>query len=140
MQIIILSIGKTKDSSYERLEQEYLKRLRGRFQCTLNYVKNTKELLQTLEKSAGELVLLSEQGSVMNSREFAQHIDTLARRTNAVTFVVGDAAGFPEEIRQYEADMLALSEMTFPHEMARVILLEQLYRAQTILDGHPYHK
>lgn len=140
MQITILSIGKTKSAACAALEEEYAKRIVGRFSCTRLYVKNEKELLEQLNKHRGTVVLCDEHGSLMNSREFAEYLEGQSHATHHLLFVIGDAAGFSEQVRAVDSDILALSELTFPHEIARVLLLEQLYRAQTIVDGHPYHK
>lgn len=140
MKITLLSIGKTKQKEYAVLEQEYAKRMSGRFQFTTHYVKNEKELLKAAQQLQGTIVLMDENGSTMNSREFAQFIDRSSRSSNHLTFIIGDAEGFSADMRALQADIIALSEMTYPHEMARVVLIEQIYRAQTILDGHPYHK
>lgn len=140
MNITLLSIGKTQSSQLQALEEEYAKRIRGRFTFTRQYVKNEKELLAALNTTSARVILLDENGSVMNSREFAQYMESATQTGKDMVFVIGDAAGFPQQIRALNADMIAISEMTFPHEVARVLLIEQLYRAQTILDGHPYHK
>lgn len=140
MQITLLSIGKTKSQPCSELEDEYIKRIRGRFSCERVYVKNEKECLEHLHNHKGCIVLLDEHGSVMNSREFASFIDRTSQIHQHIVFVIGSAEGFPPAIRDIDADVIALSEMTFPHEIARVLLLEQLYRAQTIIEGHPYHK
>lgn len=140
MKFTLLSIGKTRSKACAELEDEYARRITGRFTVERTYVKNEKELLEALSKTKATIVVLDEHGSVMNSREFAQHLDALTRTTAHIIFVIGDAEGIPEALRAYDHDVMALSEMTFPHEVARVLLLEQLYRAKTILDGHPYHK
>lgn len=140
MKLTVLSIGKTRSQELAKLEDEYAKRIRGRFLCERVYVKHPSELSDYLAKAQAEVILLDEHGPVMTSREFAQHLDTLSRNTKHVVFVVGTDIGFPDDVRALGADQLAVSEMTFPHEVVRVLLLEQLYRAQTILDGHPYHK
>lgn len=142
MNITIASIGKTGEKNYAALEEAYLRRIHGRFTAQTHYVKSEKELLQFLQKVDGSIVLLDENGSVMNSREFAQYVDREIQQAQAnhLIFIIGDAQGLSADLRALPADIVALSEMTFPHEMARVIVLEQLYRAQTILSGHPYHK
>ncbi len=140
MKITILSIGKTRSSQYVDLENEYIGRIHGRFSCEKQYVKNEKDLLQALSVVKGAIIMMDENGSVMNSREFADFLDHTSQNVPAITFVIGDAEGLSAESREYSTDIIALSEMTFPHELARVILIEQLYRAQTIIEGHPYHK
>lgn len=140
MHITILSVGKTKSAEYQELEDTYAKRIRGRFTCSRVVVKTSAQLAEKLPALTGSIILMDEHGSSMSSREFATYIDTLSRNSKECTFVIGGAEGIPESARAVATDVIALSEMTFPHEFARVMLLEQLYRAQTILDGHPYHK
>ena len=140
MRLTLLSIGKTKSQACAALEDEYAKRISGRFSFERNYVRNAKELVAALRQTKATVMLLDEHGSVSTSHEFAQQLERYSTQTNDLIFVIGDAEGFPDEVREFNADMMALSEMTFPHEIARVMLIEQIYRAQTILDGHPYHK
>jgi 23S rRNA (pseudouridine1915-N3)-methyltransferase len=80
-------------------------------------------------------VLFDEKGRVVSSREFAAFIESCAART----FVIGGAFGVSQEVRQRALESVALSRMTFTHEMARLIALEQFYRAMTILKGKEYH-
>lgn len=144
MKISILSIGKTKSAACAALEDEYRKRLSGWFRCEELYVKNKKEFVQRVQTFHGasntSLLLLDEHGSLMTSREFAEFLERSTQTVKHLVFVIGDAQGFPDEVRELRVESIALSEMTFPHEIARVILMEQLYRAKTIVEGHPYHK
>jgi 23S rRNA (pseudouridine1915-N3)-methyltransferase len=140
MRITILSVGKTRSEECLTLENEYAKRIRGRFTCERVTVKNNEQLVEKLVHIEGAVLLCDERGSTFSSREFAQALDQLSRTEKEVTYVIGGAEGIPPEARAHARDIIALSEMTFPHEFARVMLLEQLYRAQTILEGHPYHK
>ncbi len=140
MHITLVSIGKTKSAPCATLEDEYAKRIAGRFDFERKYLRNEKEMVEHLAGTKASVILLDEHGSVSTSHEFAQQLERYATQTNDLVFVIGDAAGFPPEVRALDTDMMALSEMTFPHEIARVLFIEQLYRAQTILEGHPYHK
>lgn len=140
MKITLLSVGKTRSRECAALEDEYAKRIRGRFSFERNYVKNNPELIRTAQSASGKLVLLDENGTTMTSYEFAQYIDKAVNESQDITFVIGDAPGLPTELRDTAEHIVSLSEMTFPHEIARVMCIEQLYRAQTILAGHPYHK
>ena len=84
--------------------------------------------------------MLDSRGKQLSSEELAQLIEThQTRGTQQLLFAVGGADGFSAEARKAAALQLSLGKMTLPHELARVILLEQLYRAFTILKGHPYH-
>ena len=88
-----------------------------------------------------ELVALSRDGSGMDSREFAEFLDQHAIRSSAgVAFVIGGAFGLDSTVLKRSRRVLSLSNMTLPHEMARLFLAEQLYRAGTIVRGEPYHK
>lgn len=140
MQIIIVSTGKTASTACRNLEDEYERRIRGRFSCRRQYLKNEKELRQYLQETPGVVILLEERGKQMNTPTFAQYIERLTRTAKVIIFVIGAAAGIPADIRVTYPSAVSLSPLTFPHELARVLLLEQLYRAQTLLDGHPYHK
>lgn len=85
-----------------------------------------------------QLVVLSEDGECITSVKFAQKLSQLG--SERLAFVIGGAAGLDASLKEKAAWCLSLSPMTFPHELARLILLEQLYRAQSILQGGPYHR
>ena len=85
-----------------------------------------------------QLVVLSEEGECITSVKFAQKLSQLG--SERLAFVIGGAAGLDASLKEKAAWCLSLSPMTFPHELARLILLEQLYRAQSILQGGPYHR
>ncbi|MBI2410536.1 MAG: 23S rRNA (pseudouridine(1915)-N(3))-methyltransferase RlmH [Candidatus Kerfeldbacteria bacterium] len=140
MQIILLSIGKTTSSQCRSLEDTYERRIRGRFSCRRHYVKNEKELRKYLQETSATVILLEERGKQMDTPTFARYMDRLTRSAKSAVFVIGDAAGIPADIRATYVQAVSLSPLTFPHELARVLILEQLYRAQTLLVGHPYHK
>ena len=88
----------------------------------------------------GEVVVCDERGSAMKSADFAAWLGRLRDTGGAVTFVVGGAFGLDDEVRARATRLLAVAPWTLPHEMARLVLTEQLYRAGTILRGEPYHK
>ena len=86
------------------------------------------------------LVVLDERGAALASRELADVIAGWQRNGESVTFVIGGPDGVSEDCRERAALTLSLSAMTMPHELARVVLIEQLYRAHSIIEGHPYHR
>jgi len=88
----------------------------------------------------GELVACDERGATMTSAEFASWLGRLRDTAGAVTFVVGGAFGLDDAVRAQATRLLAVAPWTLPHEMARLVLSEQLYRAGTMLRGEPYHK
>jgi 23S rRNA (pseudouridine1915-N3)-methyltransferase len=96
-------------------------------------VKNTGLLRAALPRNA-RLIALDERGKDLTTREFAGLLNTEA------AFVIGGPDGLPEELKKKAALLLRLSSLTLPHALAQVLLLEQIYRAATILTGHPYHR
>jgi 23S rRNA (pseudouridine1915-N3)-methyltransferase len=155
MKIKIICIGKTGKKFLEDGEQEYLGRLKHYIaveRIEIPDLKNQRNLSQQQIKelegkeilsrvSAGEqLYLLDERGKSFSSVGFS---DFLSARFNAggkaIVFVIGGAYGFSEEVYAQALGKISLSEMTFSHQMVRMIFFEQLYRAMTIQRGEPYH-
>lgn len=136
LKVQILQIGETKDSNLRALEQEFEKRLKPYFKLETLTVKS----FETKLDPDAFVIALDERGQHFTSPEFAQKIGALKDRGTPIQFVIGDFAGLPLEIRNRAQLTLALSKMTFTHEMVRVFLKEQLYRAFMILAGKPYHK
>jgi 23S rRNA (pseudouridine1915-N3)-methyltransferase len=144
MKLRIAWIGKTKEAAIQSLTADYLKRL-SRYGPTESLeLPNEAALLKQLERSgsrtAQTLVLLDSRGKQLSSEQLAeflqQHQD---RGTQSLLFAVAGADGFSDKARAAASFQLSLGKMTLPHELARVVLLEQLYRGFTILKGHPYH-
>jgi 23S rRNA (pseudouridine1915-N3)-methyltransferase len=155
MKLQFLWIGKTKKAAIRELSNDYLERvkkfaraevieLRDRDQVGSNkekiLEKEAEEILNRLE--AGEfLIVLDEQGRQMNSFQVAELLDQHRNLgTKQLTFVVGGHYGLAAKIKKRGDLILSLSNMTLPHELARVFLLEQVYRAFAILHGLPYQK
>jgi len=135
-------IGKTKKPAIKTLTAEYLKRLQGFTQVEALELGSEAALLRTLEKARTRptLVLLDMRGKQLSSEEMANFLEEHQNRgTQVLLFAVGPANGFSEETRRAAAMTLSLGKLTLPHELARVVLVEQLYRAYSILKGHPYH-
>ena len=138
MKIKIVWIGKTKEPAIQSLTDEYLKRL-ARYADTEGIaLKDEAALLKG--RGRDTLVLLDSRGKQLSSEEFAEFLGNHQDRNPLpLRFAVGPANGFTAETRQEASLLLSLGKMTLAHELARVVLLEQLYRAFTILKGHPYH-
>ncbi len=98
-----------------------------------------KKISEALEKTEGIIVLLDETGDEMSSKKFAEWIGKKKDSGTPVTFVLGGAYGVDAKIREKATMTLRLSAMTFPHELCKLVFLEQLYRAHTILEGRGYH-
>lgn len=144
MKIKIAWIGKTKQPEIEGLTQEYLKRLRHYADVEGLSLKDEPALMKLSARQTRAvrpaLVLLDSRGKQLSSEEFARWLNDYQERSSSpLLFALGPADGFSEETRQAASLVLSLGKMTLAHELARVVLLEQLYRAFTILKGHPYH-
>ena len=138
MKINIAWIGKTKEPAIQSLTDEYLKRL-ARYADTEGITLKDETTLLKL-RGRDTLVLLDSRGKLLSSEEFAAFLGNHQDRNPLpLLFVVGPANGFAAQTRQEASLLLSLGKMTLAHELARVVLLEQLYRAFTILKGHPYH-
>jgi 23S rRNA (pseudouridine1915-N3)-methyltransferase len=140
VKLNIAWIGKTKDSAIQSLTNEYLKRL-SRYTSTEGIMlKDEPALLALASKPKHTLILLDSRGKQLSSEDLAQFIgDYQDRNPLPLLFAIGPADGFSDATRNAATLTLSLGKMTFAHELARVVLLEQLYRAFSILKGHPYH-
>ena len=144
MKLTVAWIGKTKEPAIHSLTDEYLKRLSRYGDVQGMAVRDESALLKLGGREARptrhSLVLLDSRGKQLSSEEFAEFLGNHQDRNPLpLLFAVGPANGFTEEARQEANLLLSLGKMTVAHELARVVLLEQLYRAFTILKGHPYH-
>ena len=136
-------IGKTKEPTIQALTDEYLKRLTRYAETEGTVLKDESALLALSGPHARTkhvLVLLDAKGKQLSSQELAKFLsEHQDRNPLPLLFAVGPANGFSDESRQAASLLLSLGKMTIAHELARLVLLEQLYRAFTILKGHPYH-
>jgi len=144
VKLRIAWIGKTKDPAIHSLTDDYLKRLSHYADAGGIALKDEPALLKLCGREARPvrhtLVLLDSRGKQFSSEEFAKFLSEYQDRNSLpLLFGVGPANGFAVETRQEATLLLSLGKMTLAHELARVVLLEQLYRAFTILKGHPYH-
>jgi 23S rRNA (pseudouridine1915-N3)-methyltransferase len=143
MKLSITWIGKTKEPAIQALSDEYLKRLSHYVVVEGVALKDESALRKYCAKGAGRrsaLVLLDRRGKQLSSEELANWIGNYRDRSPVpLVFAIGAASGFSDETRKTATQILSLGPMTLAHEIARVVLLEQLYRAFTILQGHPYH-
>jgi 23S rRNA (pseudouridine1915-N3)-methyltransferase len=143
MTLRIAWVGKTKESAIQSLGAEYLKRLR-RYVSTETHETSVESALLKLADKSGRtapiLVLLDSKGKQLSSEELAAFLrDHQDRGTQELIFAVGPADGWSDVARQRANFTLSLGRLTLPHELARIVLLEQIYRGFTILAGHPYH-
>ncbi|MBO0910401.1 MAG: 23S rRNA (pseudouridine(1915)-N(3))-methyltransferase RlmH [Acidobacteria bacterium] len=144
MKFTVAWIGKTKNSAIQSLTDEYLKRLRQYAEAEAIPLKDEAALLEAAgRRGRGRrrfLVLVDSRGRQLSSEEMAQFIASHQERNPLpLLFAIGAADGFSASVRNHADFTLSLGKMTLAHELARVVLVEQLYRAFTILKGHPYH-
>ncbi len=143
MKLKVAWIGKTKEPAIQSLTDEYLKRLSRYVEVEGSSVKDEEALVKLSASNARPrhtLVLLDGRGKQLSSEELAKFLgDYQDRNPLPLVVAVGGADGFSDQARQKAALVLSLGKMTLAHELARVVLLEQLYRAFTILKSHPYH-
>ena len=155
MRIGLIVVGKTTNTYLQNLITDYQNRLKHYVSFDLQVIpelKNAKHLSIALQKEkegeyivkqledASDIILLDEKGSQFGSVDFAQQIDKAqVSGKKKIVFVIGGPYGFSEQVYQKATQKISLSKMTFSHQMIRLIFVEQLYRAFTILNNEPYH-
>lgn len=152
MKTKIAWIGKTKEAAIQSLTDEYLKRMSRYAPVEGLALRDEAALLQfcgctvaakgsnTASGQKSTLVLMDSRGKQLSSEEFAKFLgDYQDRNPLPLVFAIGPADGFSDVARSAAQHTISLGRMTLAHELARVVLLEQVYRAFTILKGHPYH-
>jgi 23S rRNA (pseudouridine1915-N3)-methyltransferase len=149
VKIKVAWIGKTKEPAIQALTDEYLKRISRYAEVTGSALKDETAILSLANcdrqqkrpsnNQRHKLVLLDSRGKQLSSEELAALLEREQVNATPLLFAIGGSDGFSEEARRCASFMLSLGKMTLPHELARVVLVEQLYRAFTILKNHPYH-
>jgi 23S rRNA (pseudouridine1915-N3)-methyltransferase len=151
MKIKVAWVGKTKAAAIQTLTEDYLERISRYAEIAGLALKDEAAVLSLArgerrgerrgeqQKERHRLILLDSPGKQLSSEELAQFLEREQRRAIPLLFAVGGADGFSDQARRQAGFVLSLGRMTLPHELARVVLLEQLYRAFTILKNHPYH-
>lgn len=155
MTITIIAVGKLKEKFWKDACNEYLKRLGGYASVSVKEVpdidsslageeaakgKEGKAILSALP-SKSHVILLAIEGKQKSSVELAKRIEDLSvHGTGSLSFVIGGSDGVSEEVYQRADETISFGPITLPHNLARVVLLEQIYRAFRIIKGEPYHK
>ena len=154
MKTILIQVGKTTDKHIAASIDDYISRISHYMPfsiTTIPELKNTKSLSEEQHREReGELilgqiqptdtvVLLDEHGTEMRSLEFARWIERQQQSARRLLFVIGGPYGFSKSVYQRANHQISLSQMTFSHQMVRLIFTEQIYRACTIIRGEPYH-
>ena len=149
MKYIISAIGKTKTQQEDLITLKYLKRIKNieikQYEIKLNnkQKKIEEEGLKLISStpSNGKLVLLDEQGENLTSPELAEMVLNWKNDNTAfINFAVGGAFGNGDQIKKSADKIIAFGKLTWPHQMVKMMIAEQIYRIETIFQGHPYHK
>lgn len=142
VRIQLLMIGKTRRAEMCALLDDYVSRIRHTCKLEIVEVRDADAALKKLDADrAATAILLDADGRTIDSNALAKWLGNLRDRgTRQIIFICGNAGGFPESLRERVPQKLSLSAMTLSHELARVVLAEQLYRAFAILSGSPYPK
>lgn len=150
MRFRFIWIGKTKDKNWLALQEEYLRRLSHFVKCEIVEIRDQpaqdlreiegKRIIENLNPSSFVCVL-DVKGRALSSPDLAKEIEKWQNRgLKEISFIIGGAEGVSSTVAEMADISLSLSFLTFTHEMARVVMLEQLYRAYTIIRGFPYQK
>jgi len=149
MKYIISAIGKTKTQQADLITLKYLKRIKNieikQYEIKPNnkQKKIEEEGLKLISStpSHGRLVLLDEQGENLTSPELAKMVlDWRNNNIAYINFAIGGAFGNGDQIKKRANKIIALGQLTWPHQMVKMMIAEQIYRIETIIQGHPYHK
>ncbi len=143
MKIRLIMLGRTRREEARALVEDYAGRIQRYAEFEIVELRDgSPAALRKLKiDSAATVVLLDAAGKQFTSQQFAKWLGDLRDRSvREVVFLCGDAHGFPDELRDSAKQKISLSTLTMPHEFARVLLTEQIYRAFAILAGHPYPK
>ncbi len=151
INITVVAVGNLKEKFSKDAQNEYLKRLSAFCKVKIietkefNELKNIelikeKEGEEILKHLSGYPILLDVKGEEITSEDLAKDIEKLSLTNSSITFIIGGSYGVSEKVRENCKQKLSFSKMTFPHNLFRIMLLEQLYRAFTILNGKSYHK
>ena len=155
LKINIIAIGRVKEEYFKGGIDEYIKRL-SRF-CAVNLIELKEEnytnptdsqILKIIEvegdsilkKLKGEVVSMCIEGEKISSKQFADYVKTQLDKGQELTFVIGGSYGLDKRVKDLSSKKLSFSHMTFPHTMFRLMFVEQLYRAFTIINNTSYHK
>ncbi len=156
IKVKVVCVGKIKESYFVEAVKEYEKRLSKFCQFQIKEIKEenfndnpsesdikniiNKEGENILREVKGQAYLLDLQGKAYSSQEFASLIKGNVDKGNEITFIIGGSYGVSEEVKSKVQNKITFSKMTFPHTLFRVMLVEQIYRAYTIINGAKYHK
>jgi 23S rRNA (pseudouridine1915-N3)-methyltransferase len=143
MKIKIIAVGKVKDRAFREKIEEYTGRIQHDVRLEnveikdSNREKEGRKILDHLRREQGHVIALDERGSLVPSAAFARMLSAIQQK---IVFVIGGPDGLTDDVKKNARERLALSPLTFTHEIARLLLLEQLYRAVSIIKNRKYHR
>jgi 23S rRNA (pseudouridine1915-N3)-methyltransferase len=137
VKLLLYYIGKARDAHANAMAEEYIKRSTRFAKCEMREIHPRRFDLWSKHPSAAK-ILLDPAGRALDSAAFISLVGKAEREGRDMVFVIGGAEGLPQDWKPRADLLLGLSPMTMPHELARVVLAEQIYRALTALRGHPY--
>lgn len=150
--IDVIVVGKLKEKSLKDLESEYTKRLTRYAKINIIELKDSKDndinlaikqesklILDKIDEKS-YIILLDIQGKMLSSEALSKEINNITQTSGKITFIVGGSNGVSDEVKNKANMLLSFSPMTFPHQLFRIMLLEQIYRSLAILNNSPYHK
>ncbi|HMH81493.1 MAG TPA: 23S rRNA (pseudouridine(1915)-N(3))-methyltransferase RlmH [Gemmatimonadales bacterium] len=139
MRYRVVAVGRLRDAALRAAAEGYLERLRRYTRVEEQEVKDEARILDAIPEGT-RLVALSRTGQQWTSPQLAEWTARWEQDARDVTFVIGGADALPARVLEQAERVWSFSQLTFPHELARVVLYEQLYRAYTIRRGEPYHR
>ena len=151
MTINLICVGNLKETFSKQEQEEYLKRLSAFCKVNVIEIKEQnqfenssvtleKEGEEILRKLKGYVILCDIKGKELSSPALAEKLENLMQTNSEISFVVGGSYGVCEKVKSLSKEKISFSPMTFPHNLFRIMLLEQVYRAFTIINGKTYHK
>ena len=151
MKITIIAHGRIKKGPELQLISDYMTRFNKQFSNDFltsleisesnDFERDYNTKVSKMLDGRDTMVLLDKSGEHLDSEGFTKFLNTFSEKgINRISFIIGGAEGFPKQITSRAKKILAVSKMVFPHKIARLILVEQLYRAKCIMNRHPYHK
>lgn len=148
MTITIISVGKMKQNTYQKEIESYIKQLPypvqfieiGDEPTKEGVVKEGKAILKKIPKNS-TVIAMAIEGKTMDSVEFSTYLNELVLMPNKdICFIIGGSYGLSDEVMNLAMHKISFSKMTFPHQLFKLMLVEQIYRAFKIMENHPYHK
>ena len=140
MKIKLIFFGKKRKNNLDEITMGYFKRIQKEINSEIIFISDQKKIFPNSFKENDLVILIDEKGKHYDSISFSKKFKMLIQNSKKkIIFIVGDASGFSSEIYDISNEIISLSKFTYTHEIARLVIVEQIYRAITIIKNHPYH-